>query len=253
MQESSLAIDCGFGRREKDRAMSTASGPHALDPAEAAYRARLLTTCEVPFLIDRRLTISKDAGGYPPDIASAYRSALRAREPEIGDILSLPNMVVLAEPGAGKSTVTKTAALALLLRPDFLPVRISLLECSRDRSVRHLIAVALNGLALDADLKFYYLLDGIDEVPRELLERTSAEIAVIRDEDRTAGLLATSRQAFYVAHHHQLPQFHSVYHLLDFSNRDIVRYLKARGWSMRPSSLRHNASCSSTRFATPSI
>ena len=135
--------------------MSTASGPHPPHPAETAYRARLLAECQISFLIDRRFTMSENSGGYPPDIVSAYSSALRAREPEIGDIIDMPNIIVLAEPGAGKSTVTRTAALVLLQRLDILPVRISLLECSRDRSVRHLIAVALNGIPIDADRKLY--------------------------------------------------------------------------------------------------
>src|SRR5215469_9157607 len=94
---------------------------------QEAYRTRIATESAVSNLIDRRFTSSKDGGGYPPDLARAYSSSLRAREPMISDLLALPNVVVLAEPGGGKSVVTKTAMAALLSRADILPVRISLL------------------------------------------------------------------------------------------------------------------------------
>jgi hypothetical protein len=209
--------------------LSTAPAVTPPNPAQAAYRAHLRDDNDVPHLIDRRFTLSKDGGGYAPDIARAYSSLLRAREPQITDLLELPNVIVLAEPGAGKSTVTRTAVLSLLSKLDLLPVRISLLECSSDRTVQHLVDAALNGIHVAADERLYYLVDGIDEVPRELLDRTSAEIAGFRDARQTAGMLATSRQAFYVANRDRLPTFHSVYHLLDFSNRDIERYVTSHG------------------------
>lgn len=209
--------------------MSAASVVGRLNPNDRAYRSRLQATSEVPHLVDRRFTISKDGGGYPPDIARAYSAILRAREPQISDLLKLPSVIVVAEPGAGKSTVTRTAALSLLAMPEVLPVRVSLLECSGDRSVRHLVDAALDGIQPDASQQMYYLIDGIDEVPRELLNRTAGEISALRDEPQTAGMLATSRQAFYVANRDRLPAFHSVYHLLDFSDRDIERYVTSHG------------------------
>jgi hypothetical protein len=207
--------------------LSTIGRANPIGQSEEDYRERLRTTCDVPFLVDRHFVVSKDGGGFPPDIARAYSSARRAREPKIEDLLALRSVVVLAEPGAGKSTVTRVAAMALLRDTRCLPVRLSLLEINRDRSVQTLIEIAMDGLATE-DRKFYYLIDGIDEVPRELLERTSAEIATLRDAKNTAGVFATSRQAFYVANRNRLPQFHSVYHLLDFSSQDIEAYLRSR-------------------------
>lgn len=195
----------------------------------AQYRARLLKESVIEHHIERRFTPVKDSGGFPPDIARAYSNLLRAREPVIEDLLRLPSLVVLAEPGAGKSTVARAAITVLAGRTDIVPIRVSLLECSATRSLPTLIASALKGTRIEGqDQRFYYVLDGLDEIPREFLGQMADEIRELLQNTSTAGMLATSRQAFYVAHREILPEFHSVFYLLDFSNNNIHAYLKMR-------------------------
>ena len=191
---------------------------------------RLVAESPIEHYIERRFAPAKEGGGFPPDIASAYSSLLRAREPVIEELLQLPNFVVLAEPGAGKSTVARSAMIALAKRPDVVPIRVSLLECSTTRSVPVLIASALRNTCIEGEpRRYYYVLDGLDEIPREFLERTAGEVRSLLRDDSTAGILATSRQAFYIANRNRLPEFHAVFYLLDFSNSDIRAYLKLRG------------------------
>jgi hypothetical protein len=196
---------------------------------EAQYRADLVPEGAVEYYIPRRFTPVKESGGFPPDIARAYSTLLRAREPLIAELLQLPSLVVLAEPGAGKSTIARAAISALAARTDVVPIRISLLQCSAIRPLSTLIASALGGTRIESkDLTFYYVLDGLDEIPREYLGQTSDEIRELMRSASTAGILATSRQAFYVSNRERLPEFHSVFYLLDFSNNDIHAYLKMR-------------------------
>lgn len=202
--------------------------PH-FDQIQAQYRARLAAESVIEHYIERRFTSAKESGGFPPDIARAYSSLLRAREPVLAELLNLPNVIALAEPGAGKSTVARAAMTSLFARADILPVRVALLECNATRTVETLIVSALRGVDLEPGQRFHYVLDGLDEIPREFLERTSGEISALFMDERTAGVFVTSRQAFYVSNRGTLPDFNSVFHLLDFSNEDIHAYVRSRG------------------------
>ena len=105
----------------------------------------------IEYHIERRFTPAKEGGGFPPDIARAYSTLLRAREPVIEELLRLPSLVVLAEPGAGKSTVARSAVIALAERTDVSPIRVSLLECSATRSLPDLIASAIGNTRIEGE------------------------------------------------------------------------------------------------------
>jgi hypothetical protein len=66
-----------------------------------------------------------------------------------------------------------------------------------------------------------YVLDGVDEIPGEMLAAFGKDLDELLKSDKDARLLLTSRQAFYATHRESLPDIPSVFHILEFSDEDI--------------------------------
>ena len=83
----------------------------------------------------------------------------------------------------------------------------------------------LNGSIEGKRLARTYVLDGVDEVPMEALAAFGKHLDELLTNDKDARAFLTARQAFYVANRGSLPQFPSVFHILEFSDDDIREYI----------------------------
>src|ERR1019366_8441202 len=67
------------------------------------------------------------------------------------------------------------------------------------------------------------------EVPSELLAGFARDLDTLAQTDPQSTMLATGRQAFYVAHRTLFPTLAAVFHIVDFADEDIRRYAKLSG------------------------
>jgi hypothetical protein len=176
--------------------------------------------------ISRRFATTSPNGEVPLE-EFRFRGVFHEREPELAEILTHPQLLVLAEPGGGKSMVSR-AAVHEVARAGRVPISVEL-KGYRD-GFRHLLRSSTPLEVLeDRILERTYILDGIDEVPTELLSSFAQELQELIDSDAAAKVIGTARQAFYVAHRSLFPKFRAVFHILDFSDEDIRRYVTSSG------------------------
>jgi hypothetical protein len=142
----------------------------------------------------------------------------------LAELLQHPRLLILAEPGGGKSVVAR-AAVQESLQAGRIPILVELKEYRGDLTAV-LRTVAPEGLLGDDAARRTYLLDGIDEVPAELLSDFARDLDTLAQTDPQSTVLATGRQAFYVAHRNLFPTLAAVFHILDFADEDIRRYAK---------------------------
>jgi hypothetical protein len=86
-------------------------------------------------------------------------------------------------------------------------------------------SAAPNELLLDGTVDRAYILDGIDEVPTELLTAFAHDLDNLAETDVRCTLLATARQAFYVTYRRLFAKLSAVFHILDFADQDIRQYV----------------------------
>jgi len=144
------------------------------------------------------------------------------RNPGLESVLDNSAVVVLAEPGAGKSTIA-SAAVRLALEKRRLPLYVPL------RNYRdNLVAAATPSPAgaLDPDCEWLLVLDGLDEMPETEISALLAELKQHRQERPDDRFLLTSRQAFFVARNGQLALPWPVYYLEDLSAEDIDAFAR---------------------------
>ena len=207
-----------------------------------AYRDQVLQHIAhvfTEFYISRRFTASTQSG-VEPDLDLQLRGVWREKEPDLGELLKIPKLLILAEPGGGKSVVAYAAARHFATIPTYLPVHCELKEyhgslkddlLSRTVSSRWLDdQITLDGQPLDKA----YVLDGLDEVPSELLQRFTDELAGLISGDHTCRVVLTARQAFYATRQNLLPFVPAIFHLLDFSDSDIEDYVRRNGVDPAP-------------------
>jgi hypothetical protein len=200
----------------------------------SGYLGRLREETTLEFYIPRRFRAATAEGGAEPDVGFQLRGVYREGEPQLAEILKHPRTVVLGEPGAGKSLVTRAAVVELLSYGNRVPIvgelkayRGDLLGLLRSDTPPSILDVA--GNAGSKKLERAYVLDGVDEIPFELIEQFGKDLARLLERDSNAAVLLTARQAFYVTHRALLPQFPAVFHVLDFSDEDIREFLERRG------------------------
>jgi hypothetical protein len=176
--------------------------------------------------ITRKFTTASQNGEIPLE-EFRFRGISREREPELIGIMTHPQVLVLAEPGGGKSVIAR-AAVHEVARAGRVPIFVELKEYRGD--LPHLLRSSAPADVLkDGLLQRTYILDGIDEVPTELLPRFAKDLEVLVEFETTAKVMATARQAFYVAHRDFFPRVRAVFHILDFNDQDIRRYVDLSG------------------------
>src|SRR2546421_12437198 len=86
------------------------------------YLARLLSELPLDRYVERRFTALEDASGIPVDMDFRFRGMLRDREPKLADVLKHSRVLILAEPGGGKSVVARAAVHQFARQQDGVPI-----------------------------------------------------------------------------------------------------------------------------------
>lgn len=194
------------------------------------YRDQLLRDYPLdPLYVPRRFTALPESGSIASDLEFRTFGMLREREPALKEILTHPAIAIVADPGGGKSVVGRATVQQLVADGERVPVfgeikqyRVDLPTLFRMTTPAGILdlAAAIDGIPL----RRTYVLDGIDEIPRELLQRLGVELRDCIAHEPQAHFVCTARQAFYVANRNLLPSIPAVFHILPLADEDIEHY-----------------------------
>jgi HEAT repeat protein len=166
------------------------------------------------FVAEESWTKAASAGG------ARYLGVLREYEPDLPGILVHKQLIILGEPGAGKSTTTRAIVQQVLNSETALPVFASLK--SYDGNLRALLLRNTPASVLDATpLAKTYVFDGIDEVPSTHRDALRQELNTLLTTGGATRMVLTSRQAFHANHPRAFPDGFTAFHLLDFDDHDV--------------------------------
>jgi predicted NACHT family NTPase len=195
------------------------------------YLERLQKDIPLDRYVERRFDANDSASGMRSEFDYRFRRILRDRDPDLTEILKHSTVIILGEPGSGKSVVAKATALKLAKTRERLPVLLELRSYrgSLETFAHEVVPPALLKEELPGGLTRFYILDGLDEIPSEFLNTFTAELPKFLSSDPKAGILLTSRQAFYVANRIMLGAIGSIFHVLDFNDEDIRRFVELSG------------------------
>lgn len=180
--------------------------------------------------VERRFTAADAGGGLPADFDYRFHGSFRDREPRLAELLTHPRVMVLAEPGGGKSITAYAAVLEILSKGERVPVLVELKEYRLDLSllIRQSAPAELLKSAASVDgvpVHRTYVLDGVDEVPAELIHQFAADVRSLLKSDPNAHFFLTARQAFYVADGSLFSDIPAVFHILELTDEDIRQYV----------------------------
>lgn len=169
--------------------------------------------------VPRRFTALPESGSVSSDLDFRSYGMLREREPKLDELLTHPAIAIVADPGGGKSVVSRAALHHLVAGRERAPV---FAEIKQYRgNLETLFRITAPAEVLDraatvegALLRRTYVLDGIDEIPTELLQRLGAELREFIAREPQGHFICTARQAFYVANRDLLPTIPAVFHIL---------------------------------------
>ncbi len=197
------------------------------------YLDELKAALPLPHYVQRRFTAASSGGEVPLEDYH-LRGVFREQEPELREVLKHSQILILAEPGAGKSMVARAAVHELIRAGNKIPVFAELKSYRRpltdilssgkpaDLFVQDLV---VEGIARQRA----YILDGLDEIPIEGLADFKADFEQFLTTEPDATVLITARQAFFVANKAKVPLLSTIFHILDFSDDDIHEYLTSSG------------------------
>src|SRR5437879_10136849 len=135
-------------------------------------------------------------------------------------------IAVVADPGAFKSVVARACVRHLIANGEQVPVFAEVKQYRADLPtllrINTLAAVLDPAAAVEGvPLGRTYVLDGIDEIPLELVQHFGVELREFIAHEPEAHFVFTARQAFYVANRNLLPPIPAVFHILPFATEDI--------------------------------
>jgi hypothetical protein len=184
--------------------------------------------------IPRRFTALPESGSLSDDVGYRSYRFLRESEPALEEILTHPRIAIVADPCGGKSMVARAAMQKLIVAGDRVPVFAEVKQYRGDLATLFRISApaAILNPAETADgqpLRRTYILDGIDEIPAELLESLGRELREFIAQEPEAHFICTARQAFYVANRQVLPPIPAVFHILALADEEIEQYATRAG------------------------
>ena len=188
------------------------------------YRRRLALSLPT-FLRPRRFVAEDDWTRATSTGGGRFIGVLREYEPDLPAILTHQRLLILGEPGAGKSTTGQAIIRHILETGQPLDIPILAYLKSYDGQLRTLLLRETPSTILDArEISRTYILDGIDEVADIHHAALVEEINNLLRTDATANLVLMARQAFFTHHPNAFPQGITAFHLLDFDDHDIRAY-----------------------------
>ena len=193
------------------------------------YLEVLAAQSHVEPYITRRFSAVTKEGGTEHELGYSFRGVSREKEPELEELLKHPRLVILGEPGAGKSLVARAAVREIITKGERIPI-LSELKQYRNNLGELLRKSAPDWLlALDASIENKlinrtYVFDGVDEIPVETLPQFWIDLETLISTDNRSSVLITARQAFYVVNRNSMPHFTSAFQILEFSDEDILEY-----------------------------
>lgn len=171
------------------------------------YRKALRTTCSSLTVIGRRQGFSMQDVYVPLDLAA---SDLTQEKPSFGHSELQKPCVIVAGPGAGKSTIVKHKILEWLERNDQIPFLVKLREYSPDRSIEEHLVSELKALNIPepkitvsqalAHPDCCCVLDGLDEVRPHQADEVCTRINHFYQQyfsEQRGGLIVTCRKEAY--------------------------------------------------------
>ncbi len=193
------------------------------------YRERLVSTVR-PLLRARRFIAAASWTKATTEDGVRFVGLFRDQEPDLAAILAHRTIVILGEPGAGKSTTGELVTQHILARQIVTDIPIVTSLKSFAGTLRPLFVLAAPEEVLDRQgLRRTYVLDGVDEVPPEHRDAFRREVQQLLIADGEAKIICTSRQAFHVQHPEAFPDTFAAFHLLEFDDNDIRAYVTDRG------------------------
>jgi hypothetical protein len=182
-----------------------------------------------PLYVPRRFTILPESGSVSDDLQYRGYGMLGEREPKVEELLTHRAIAIVADPGGGKSVVGRAALHKLIADRERVPIFAEIKQYRADLPTLFGIntpAAVLNPAETvdGAPLRRTYILDGIDEIPTELLENLGRELREFMANEPEARFVCTARQAFYAANRGLLPPIPVVFHILPLTDEDIEQY-----------------------------
>ncbi len=160
------------------------------------------------------------------------RGLFRESNPDIQAILQHDRVVLIGEPGMGKTALAHACMLHFADNSSFASF-VSLSGYTGD--LRQLFA-GLDIAAADVEgrpLARAYVLDGLDEVAGELREQFLSELFAMLGLAPNATVVLTCRQAIYEGLRNQIPQTFHEFYPLGFKSDDVLAYAAKRGLDPR--------------------
>jgi energy-coupling factor transporter ATP-binding protein EcfA2 len=185
---------------------------------------------EDPLYIERKFISDEKWRKYSGTETFRYSGVLREQEPNLKKLLVNRHLVIVGEPGSGKSTIARAVARLLGSQDSVvdLPIMVNLRSYRGD--LKDLYRAQIPSSLLESrELRRHYILDGLDEVPREALQGAFHDVKRLVTADPGCQLIITSRQAFYAEHATELGPDFAAFHLLDFDGEDLRSYAALRG------------------------
>ena len=193
------------------------------------YR-RTLAAAAPPFVRPRRFIGAESWAKATTQEGTRYLGLFREHEPDLPAVLTHKQVLILGEPGAGKSTTTRAVVQHVLDQEQLTEIPVPASLKSYNGNLRQLLLRTTPAEVLDTrGLTRTYILDGIDEIPINHREALPREINDLLTADASARIVLTSRQAFYAQHPDAFPEGLAAYHLLDFDDADIRACARQRG------------------------
>ena len=195
------------------------------------YLERVRTACRVPFYVERFFRTEEEwerVAGYDFRTVSFSDRA----EANFDRIVSRRAAILLGEPGAGKSTVSRAIverAIAKGQAPILTQLRSykgnlrGLLEASAPIDL--LAPLAIDGATVSRVL----VLDGVDEVPQTMVDRFVTELEALLDDGSFEHTVLTSRQAFFAANRSRFRNPPPAFYLLGFNEKNVRAYVEHHG------------------------